>query len=195
MKRHGIFPITLILLGFNAWATPQRLLPEDSRVEFTVEQMGVPVTGEFKRFEAVVDFDAKKPEKSSARLCIETASVSTGNDEADAVARDADWLDQAHSPYATFKSGSIRDLGGGRLEAAGTLTIRNKPRDIVVRFDSTEQTGGKTVLTSEFVIRRSEFGIGGGVWNESGAVSEEVPIKVRLALVQGQSAFRSCQFK
>ncbi len=172
----------LLLASANALAAPRTLLPQESHIEFTVKEMGVPVTGEFKRFDAAIDFDPAQPEKSSANLRIDVASLTTGNDEADAIAVDPDWLDKAHAPYATFKSISIRPLGGERYEAKGMLNIRNQERDIAVQFNRSEQTGGKDVITGDFVINRSEFGIGGGVWNEGGVVAEEVPVKVRLTL-------------
>ncbi len=166
----------------NAFATPRTLLPEESQIEFTVKEMGVPVSGQFKRFEAAIDIDPAKPERSSASMRIQVGSLTTGNDEADAIAVDPDWLDKTHAPVALFKSASIRVLGGGRYEAKGALSIRNKERDIVIQFISSEQAGGRTVISSDFVIKRSEFGIGGGVWNEGGIVAEEIPVKVRLML-------------
>jgi polyisoprenoid-binding protein YceI len=102
--------------------------------------------------------------------------------EADAIAVDPNWLDKTHAPYALFKSISMRALDKGRYEAKGTLSIRNKERDIVSQFSSTDQVGGKTVITSEFIIKRSEFGIGGGEWNEGGVVAEDITVKVRLTL-------------
>ncbi len=182
MNKSIVLLTSSILASVNASATPLSLLPDESRIEFTVKEMGVPVSGEFKRFEAMIDFDPARPESSSADMRIDTASLTTGNEEADTVALDSDWLDKAHAPYATFKSASIRALGGGRYEAAGTLNIRNKARNIVVQFNSIDQATGKTILVGEFIINRSEFGVGGGVWNEGGVIAEEVPVKVRLSL-------------
>jgi polyisoprenoid-binding protein YceI len=182
MHKSILLVVCLASSTFNAFATPRTLLPEESQIEFIVKEMGVPVSGNFKRFEAAIDIDPAKPEKSSASMRIQVGSLTTGNDEADAIAADPDWLDKAHAPLALFKSVSIRVLGGGRYEAKGTLSIRNKERDIVIQFSSTEQAGGKTVIASDFVIKRSEFGIGGGVWNEGGVVAEEIPVKVRLML-------------
>lgn len=182
MYKSILLATCLASLSFNAFATPRKLLPAESKIEFTVKEMGVPVSGEFKRFEASIDIDPEKAERASANISIDIGSLTTGNDEADAVAVDLDWLDKAHAPYATFKSASIRALGGNRYEAKGTLSIRNKPRNIVVQFSSLDQAGGKTVINSEFAIKRSEFGIGGGEWNEGGVVAEEIPVKVRLTL-------------
>jgi polyisoprenoid-binding protein YceI len=174
--------ICLAFASIVAFATPRALLPEEAQIEFVVKQMGVPVSGKFKQFEAAIDIDPVKAEKSSANVRINIGSLSTGNEEADAVAVGPDWLDKAHAPFAEFKSASIRELSPGRYEAKGTLSIRNKERDIVIQFTAADQAAGKTVITSEFVIKRSQFGIGGGIWNEGGVVAEEIPVKVRFTL-------------
>lgn len=166
----------------NALGAPRSILLEESQIEFVVKEMGVPVPGKFKRFDATIDIDPAKPEKSSANLRIELGSLTTGNEEADALAVGPDWLDKAHAQYAIFKSISIRALGGGRYEAKGALSIRNHERPMIIQFSSADRAGGKNVITSEFIIKRSEFGIGGGEWNEGGVVAEEVAVKVQLTL-------------
>jgi polyisoprenoid-binding protein YceI len=170
------------LICLDACSAPRNLVLAESQIQFVVKEMGVPVQGKFARFDSDIDIDLGRLEASSARLRIDIGSLTTGNDEADAIAVDADWLDKVHAPVATFKSSTIRALGDGRYEAKGVLSIRNKERDFVVQFTSAEQAGGKTLITGDFIIKRSLFGIGGGVWNESGVVAEEIPVKVRLIL-------------
>jgi polyisoprenoid-binding protein YceI len=172
----------LAVASANVLAAPRSLILEQSEIRFLVKEMGVPVAGAFKRFDAAIDIDPANPERSSARMRIDIGSLSTGNDEADAVAVDTDWLDKAHASYAMFESTSIRALGGDDYEAKGTLSIRNRGRPITVRFKKVEESTGMALLTSEFTISRSEFGVGGGEWNQPGVVAEEVPVKVRLRL-------------
>lgn len=172
----------LVLSSIAASAAPRTLVPQEGQIEFVVKEMGVPVSGIFKRFDAAVDIDPLKPQNSSVNMRIDIGSLSTGNDEADALAVGPDWLDKAHAPYATFKSASIRELGNGRYEATGTLNIHNKERGFVIPFSAADQAGGTTVVTSEFTIKRSDFAIGGGEWNEGGVVAPEVLVKVRFAL-------------
>lgn len=172
----------LVLSSIAASAAPRTLVPQEGQIEFVVKEMGVPVSGIFKRFDAAVDIDPLKPQNSSVNMRIDIGSLSTGNDEADALAVGPDWLDKAHAPYATFKSASIRELGNGRYEATGTLNIHNKERGFVIPFSAADQAGGKTVVTSEFTIKRSDFAIGGGEWNEGGVVAPDVLVKVRFAL-------------
>lgn len=184
MNKLFVLAACLLLAATGAFAAPRLLVREGSQIGFTVKQMGVPVSGQFQRFQAAVDLDSARPENSRASLKIEVGSLTTGNEEADAVAMDGDWLDKEHAPYATFNSASIRPLGGGRYEAKGTLSIRNRTHDIVVPLVTGDQPDGKTVITAAFVIKRSEFGIGGGIWNEGGVVAEEIPVNVRLIVAQ-----------
>lgn len=184
MKKLLVFAACLLLATTGVLAAPRPLVRTGSQVGFVVKQMGVPVSGEFQRFDAEIDLDATHPEKSSASLKIEIGSLTTGDEEADAVAVDSDWLDKAHAPYATFKSSSIRVLGNGRYEARGSLSIRNRAKDIVVPFAIQDRPDGKSVITGSFVIKRADFGIGGGMWNEGGVVAEEIPVNVRLIVAQ-----------
>jgi polyisoprenoid-binding protein YceI len=195
MYKSMLVAICVAFASIAAFAVPRTLLPEEGQIEFVVKEMGVPVPGKFKHFEAAIDIDPVKSEKSSAVVRIDIGSLSTGNDEADAIAVGTEWLDKAHAPYAIFKSASIREIGKGRYEARGTLSIRNKERDIVLQFNTSDQAAGKTVITCEFIIKRSEFGIGGGVWNEGGVVAEEINVKIRLTLAPAATKNSAATFR
>jgi polyisoprenoid-binding protein YceI len=182
MKKLALVGLCLLTFTLSTHASPRALVAGDSRIEFVVKEMGVPVTGRFTKFEAAIDIDPAKPERSSANMRIDVGSLTTGNDEADAIATGPDWLDKDHAQYAAFRSTTIRPLGQGKFEAHGTLTMRNKARDIVILFNSADQPGGKIRITSNFNIQRSEFGVGGGVWNQGGVVAESIPVTVWLVL-------------
>lgn len=185
-----LLPLLLSLSPSPARAAPRQLLQEESKVEFVVKEMGVPVQGSFRRVNGTIDIDPASVEKSSVLVRVEIASLYTGNAEADALAVGPEWLDKGAAPFATFTSTALRDLGKGRFEARGALAIRNKRRDVVFQFVAAEQPGGKTLVTSEFTLRRSEWGIGAGEWNEPGVVAEEIPVKVRLMLAAPRPAAR-----
>ncbi len=194
MTIHNLMKAGLVgfaaLVSHGAQGAPRALLPAESRIDFTVKEMGVPVQGTFKRFESTVDINTTDPTRSSAQLKIDVSSLSTGADEADAIAVGPDWLDRKSTPFALFKSLSFRSLGPGRFEARGQLSLHSHTRELVVQFVSADQPGGKTLITSDFVIRRSEFAIGAGEWNEAGIVAGEIPVKVRLMLAAPAAASR-----
>jgi polyisoprenoid-binding protein YceI len=107
--------VGLAITGSCVQAAPRVLIPAESRIDFVVKEMGVPVQGAFKRFESSIDINPTSPTLSNAQLKFDVGSLSTGTDEADAIAVGADWLDKSRSPYALFKSSSFRSLGSGRF--------------------------------------------------------------------------------
>ncbi|HET8881697.1 MAG TPA: YceI family protein [Solimonas sp.] len=163
-------------------AAPRPLIADKSRITFSVKEMGVSVSGRFSRFDAAIDLDPAKPETSSATLSVDIASLTTGNADADTIALDAPWLDQRAFPKATFVSSAVERSGDDRYTVRGTLTIRGKARAIVVPLTAAAQTDRGLVVRGGFTIRRSDFAIGGGEWNESGVVADEVPVSFELTL-------------
>lgn len=172
----------LLLASSAAFAAPRPLIADKSRIDFSVKQMGVTVSGQFKRFDGKVELDAAKPGRSYAEVTVDTASLSTGDTDADEIARDKPWLAAAEFPKATFKSSAVKPLGDNRYEVKGLLTIRGKPREITVPLTTQAQGDGTLLVSGEFVVRRADFGIGGGEWNEGDLVGNEVPVKFRLTL-------------
>lgn len=171
-----------LLLALPAQAAPRTLLREGSEIAFRVTQMGVDVSGRFARFDARVDWVADDPAKSSAEVSVDIGSLTTGDEDADAVALDKPWLDLAAHPQAHFRSVAVRRLDAQRYEATGTLTIRGRSRPLKLPFTLQMQDGGAALLEGEFGIRRTDFGIGGGAWDEGDLVADLVPVHVRLRL-------------
>jgi polyisoprenoid-binding protein YceI len=172
----------LLFTAMPVLAGERPLLADKSEIGFTVTQMGVGVSGHFKRFEAKIALDPARPESGAAEISIDIASLSTGEPEADAEAQAKPWLDAAGFPKATFKSRSVRALGGNRYEVAGLLSIKGRAREITIPFTLEPQPEGVLLARGEFVLRRADFGIGGGEWNEGDLVANEVPVRFRLAL-------------
>lgn len=174
--------VLLSLAALSTQAAPRAVDTARSDISFSVKQMGVAVDGRFARFDAQVNFDPARPETSSAALTVDIASIDAGSEEADSTAAERAWLDKAGFPKATFKSTSVRAVGPGKYEAKGLLTIKGKPREITVPFTAADQASGATLLSGKFSIRRTDFGIGGGEWNEGDLVANEVPVKFQLLL-------------
>lgn len=172
----------LLTLPVAAQAAPRKLLREGSEIAFSVTQMGVEVSGRFERFDADVDWVVDDPSKSSAEITVEIGSLTTGDEEADSIALDKPWLDRAGFPQAHFRSKGLRRIEGSRYEATGALTIRGRERPLKVPLTAKPQDGGALTLEGEFAIQRSDFGIGGGEWNEGDLVANSVPVRVRLQL-------------
>lgn len=163
-----------------AAAAPISLLAAQSELAFTSKQMGVPVDGKFKRFDAQLSFDPKKPEAAKVAFTIELASATLGAPEFDAEMLKAAWFDAKRVPQATFQSTAVKALGGGRYEVAGKLSIKGQTRDVVVPI-ALAQAAGTTTATGGFVLKRLEFKIGDGEWADTSMVANDVQVKFKLA--------------
>lgn len=161
--------------------TQQKLVPAQSEISFTSKQMGVPVDGKFRKFDAQVAFDPKKPETAKIGLSIDLASVSLGATETEVEVVKPEWFNTKAFPQATFQSTTVKPLGGGRFQVAGKLTIKGTSRDIVVPVAVT-QTAGTTTASGGFAIKRLEFKIGEGDWKDTSMVADDVQVRFNLAL-------------
>lgn len=159
----------------------QKLLPAQSEISFTSRQMGVPVDGRFRRFDAQVAFDPKKPEAAKIAFTVDLASASLGAAEAEAELAKPDWFNTQAFPQATFQSSRVRATGPGRFEVAGKLAIKGASQDVVVPVN-VAQAGGVTTATGAFTIKRLDFRIGDGDWKDTSMVANEVQVKFKLAL-------------
>lgn len=176
--------ISLLALGAATFAAPacaQQLVPAGSEIAFTSKQMGVPVDGKFRKFDAKVAFDPKKPETASIGFTIDLASVSLGAAETEAEVVKPDWFDTRKFPQATFQSTAVKAAGAGRYEVAGKLTIKGAAQNVIVPV-ALAQAGGTTTASGSFVIKRLDFKIGDGDWKDTSMVANDVQVRFKLAL-------------
>ena len=178
------FAITALAL-LSAFAAPacaqQKLAPAQSEIAFTSKQMGVPVDGKFRKFDAQVAFDPKKPEAGKIAFSIELGSASLGAAETEAELAKPDWFNTKLFPQATFQSTAVKAAGPGKFEVAGKLAIKGASQDIVVPV-TLVQTGTNATATGSFAIKRLDFKIGDGDWKDTSMVANDVQIKFKLTL-------------
>jgi polyisoprenoid-binding protein YceI len=159
----------------------QKLVPAQSEIAFTSRQMGVPVDGKFRKFDAQLAFDPKKPEAAKIALTVDLASVSFGAPEVEAEAAKPDWFATQKFPQATFQSTGVKPLGGNRYDVSGKLGIKGATRDVVVPV-TLGQSGGSTTASGAFVVKRLDFRIGDGDWKDTSMVANDVQVKFKLTL-------------
>ena len=159
----------------------QKVVQAQSVIAFTSKQMGVPVDGKFKKFDAQVAFDPKKPEAAKIGFTIDLASVTLGAAETEAEVAKPDWFNTKAFPQATFQSTSAKARGPGKFDVAGKLTIKGTSQNVVVPVTVT-QAGANTTATGAFVIKRLEYKIGDGDWKDTSMVANDVQVKFKLAL-------------
>ena len=173
-------PLALLLAAGLAQAQ-QKLVPAQSEIAFVSKQMGVPVEGKFKRFDAQIAFDPAKPDAAKVAFTVDIASINLGSPESEAELPKATWFNTAKFPQATFQSSSVKALGGGKFEVTGKLGIKGNQRDVVVPMALT-QAGATTTATGTFAIKRLAFKIGENEWADTSMVADDVQVKFKIAL-------------
>jgi polyisoprenoid-binding protein YceI len=165
----------------NVALAQQKLVPAESEIAFISKQLGVPVSGKFKKFDAEVSFDPKKPEASKVNFTVDLLSADIGNSETETELKKPGWFNSAKVPTATFQSGAVKSLGAGKFEFTGKLAIKGVSQNVVVPVTVT-QTGSKSRAVGSFNLKRLDFKIGDGDWNDPTLVANEVVVNINLSL-------------
>jgi len=184
MKQRPYFMLgvaTLLTLFAAGSGAQQTLDPAQSTIAFTSRQMGVPVDGRFKRFDAQISFDPKQPENGRIAIAVDLASVALGAAEIETELGKPPWFDSLKFPRASFQSTGLKAGAPGRFEVAGKFTLKGVSRDLVVPV-TLAQSGAVTTASGSFMIKRLDFGIGDGEWNDTSLVADEVRVRFKLVL-------------
>jgi len=166
-----------------AGAAPLKTDAARSSVSARFTQMDVPVESTFTRFNAQIDYDAAHPDKATARVDIDTASLDIGSPEYNKEIAKKEWFNSAQFPKASFVSTAIRPAGAGKLNVTGKLSIKGKTQDVSFPL-TVRPEAGKQVFEGLLPIRRLAFNIGEGEWKDTGIVADDVVIKFRVAAGQ-----------
>jgi polyisoprenoid-binding protein YceI len=160
---------------------PQKVVAEKSHIRFAFKQMNVPVEGSFRKFDATVSFDPKKPEATKAEFEVDLTSIDLGNAEGETEARRKPWLNVEAFPKAKFVAASVKAAGPGRYEATGPLTIKGASLTITAPFTLADAGGTRTV-EGQFPLKRLQFKIGEGPWSDTETVADEVTVRFRFVI-------------
>ncbi|MCA3042689.1 MAG: YceI family protein [Rhodocyclaceae bacterium] len=159
----------------------QRVVPAQSEIAFVSKQFGVPVGGKFKKFDAEVTFDPKKVEAAKVNFNVDLLSADIGNSETEAELKKPGWFNSQKMPQANFTSTAVKAIGGGKFEFSGKLSIKGIAQNVVVPMTLT-QSAGVTRAVGSFTLKRLDFKIGDGEWNDVSLVANEVVVNIKLAL-------------
>ncbi len=157
------------------------MLPAQSDIAFVSKQMGATVEGHFRKFDAQIAFDPKKPETSRIAFTVVSGQCLAGR--ARAGGRGAQGrvvqhqgLSPGHVPEQQHQG-----HGPGKFDITGKLSIKGSSQDVTVPV-SLAQAGGNTTASGSFVIKRLEFKIGDGDWKDPSLVANEVQVRLKLVL-------------
>jgi polyisoprenoid-binding protein YceI len=172
-----------------AKVTTWQIDPSHSSVEFAVKHMMfTTVRGRFKKLTGTIHVDEENPDRSSAIVEIDAASIDTGSPDRDEHLRSADFLDVENFPTIIFESKRIEGAHakpGDHFRVGGNLTIRG--RSVPVTLDATFEGVGKDPwghqragFTASTEIDRRDWGL---EWNqtlETGGVLVGHTLKVQV---------------
>ena len=181
--KRSLLAAVLAATALVAAAVPLKTDVAHSSVSAVFKQMDVPVESPFKRFTAQIDYDAAHPDKATARVDIDTASMDIGTPEYNKEIAKKEWFNSAQFPKATFVSTAIKLAGAGKLSVSGKLTIKGRTQDVSFPL-SVKAQGKQQVFEGQLPIKRLAFNIGEGEWKDTGIVADEVVIKFRVAAGQ-----------
>ena len=197
MKRRSLLVAALLAgaltIGSQAQAKPTtwNIDPAHSRVSFTVRHLFSKVPGNFNTFSGAVVFDPEKPGTGSVQVEIDANSINTNVEKRDNHLRSADFFDVAKYPKLTFVSTGVKDLGGGKLEIAGNLTMHGVTKPVTLAatvLGSGPGMSGKLTAGFEATTKldRTEYGV---VWNaplDTGGtlLSNDVDITLNIEAVE-----------
>lgn len=142
------------------------------------------VRGRFMKMSGMADFELDNPEAGSVEVSIDAASINTGDEKRDNHLRSADFFDVAREPVITFKSTSVKKVGGEQYEVTGDLTMRGITKSVVLALTflgSREIPSGEGVaetragFAAKTTVNRHDFGI-----------SWDMPVAMGVTVVGGE---------
>lgn len=167
-------------------AAPYVLDKSHAHVTFTVGHLGFStVHGQFRTFDANIDFDPDNVESTQVSFTIDAASVDTLWDARDKHIRGKDFLDAANHPQITFVTTSVAPTSSDSADVTGNLTMRGVTQEVTMQaklnklgpspFNPNLTIAGFTVTGQ---IDRTAFGVS----YAAPAISAIIPIRIDLEM-------------
>jgi len=180
----GLLPV----VGFAAGGTSYTVDPVHSAVLFRIKHLNVShCHGRFNDISGTVTFDPASPEASSFAVKLDADSVDTNNAKRDKHLKSPDFFNAKEFKTINFTSSKVKKTGDNKLEVMGELTLHGVTKPLTATFDlvgSSEggEHGRRVGFDTEFIIKRSEFGI----TSYLDTLSDEVRISVSLEAIEGE---------
>ena len=163
----------------TAWAAD----PAASRFTFGATLSGGDFEGAFGSYTADIVFDPADLAGSRFSVVVSTASARTGDQERDTTLVGPDFFATSKWNSATWIADRVESTGPGRWTAHGRLTLRGVTRNQDIAFTFVEQPAAGTArLAGTALVRRLDYGIGQGDWQDTSVLGNEVRLAFDLVL-------------
>jgi len=163
-----------------------------TRIGFSARHaMVTTVRGSFGDFEGTAHLDATDPTKSSAKLSIKVASLSTGQEQRDAHLRSPDFFDVEANPEITFTSTSTERVDDETYRLTGDLSIRHQTKPVTVEFafnGSAKDPYGnlRAGFEGKTTVNRKDWGLSWNAALETGGllVSDKIKLEFDVSAIK-----------
>ncbi len=145
-------------------------------IQFRIQHLGYSwLYGRFNDFSGSFSYDPAKPEASSIKVDIDTASVDSNHAERDKHLRSDDFLDVAKFPKASFVSTRVVPKSDGSATVYGNLTLKDVTKELALEVEKVgmgeDPWGGyRAGFQGSTKFRLKDFNI----MKELGPLSQEV---------------------
>ena len=150
-----------------------------STLGFRSSWNGSALTGGFKTWTADIHFDPAALGRSSVKVTVDLATVSTDYYEAGEKLPNDSWFDVAKFPQAIFAANRFESLGGDNYRASGTLSIKGISQPVTFPFRLT-MDGDQASMSAEIKLDRTQFGLGTDEYKGTDVIPAEVAVDVKL---------------
>ena len=171
MIRTAVLALALVA-SFGAVAKPvsYQLDPNHTVVLVSWSHFGYShPSANFGQASGTLVYDADDVSKSNVDVTLPLSGLDTFVPKLDEHLKSAEFFDAAKYPTIAFKSTMVHDMGGGKLSIMGDLTVHGVTKPVTL-----DATLNKAAFNPMFkadvvgfdattTIKRSDFGVGGGV--------------------------------
>jgi polyisoprenoid-binding protein YceI len=176
----------------NRWSID----PAHSEIQFKVKHLMIStVTGQFNKFDAVVETENEDFANSKINFTAEIDSISTNNAQRDAHLKANDFFNAEIHPRLSFKSEKLEKTNDENYLLYGILTMRGISKKEIFNVDFggvTKDPWGNTRAGFEISgkVNRKDYGISFGGLTETGSVilGDDVKIHVNAEFVKQAEA-------
>lgn len=173
MLKSGLF--IFLCLWFHGGFAQYHPVASESTVRFSLKNFGFKTGGSLAAPEGDIDFNPDELNKSSFRVTIQAESINTDNESRDEHLKEESYFDVKNYPLIRFVSSSVKESDKkGSYQTLGTLTVKNKSREITMPFTA-EKNGSGWTFSGSFKINRRDFDVGG-----SSTLSDEVTVDLKV---------------
>lgn len=187
IRRSATAHVVLLAWPFLSWtqsavAADYSVESERSQLGFVARQSDANFEGRFKTFTAKIRFDEKHLASSRFDVKIDLRSVTTQEAQRDDMLKGADFFAISRFAEASFVASSFTRTPNGSYLALGKLQLRGISRDVPIAFTWHDAGGGIAVLEGRAALKRLDFGVGQGDWEDTHWVGNDVQVKFKLQL-------------